>query len=73
MLFVSAFAWLGLGHVSGALRRVNAFEGLKARPEKASTALNYLLVGSDTREGLTNAELKELRVGRKTTAGKSVV
>lgn len=68
MLFVSAFAWLGLGHVSGALRRVNAFEGLKARPEKASTALNYLLVGSDTREGLTNAELKELRVGRKTTA-----
>ncbi|MDP1711568.1 MAG: LCP family protein [Candidatus Nanopelagicaceae bacterium] len=47
---------------------MNAFEGLKARPEKASTALNYLLVGSDTREGLTDAELKELRVGRKTTA-----
>jgi len=47
---------------------VSAFEGLKTRPEKASTALNYLLVGSDTREGLTNAELKELRVGRKTTA-----
>lgn len=68
MLFVSAFAWLGLGHVIGSLQKVNAFEGLKARPEKASTALNYLLVGSDTREGLTYAELKELRVGRKTTA-----
>lgn len=68
MVFVSAFAWLGLGHVSGSLQRVNAFEGLKERPEKASTALNYLLVGSDTREGLTYAELKELRVGRKTTA-----
>jgi len=68
VLFVSAFSWLGLGHVSGSLNRVNAFEGLKTRPEKASTALNYLLVGSDTREGLTNAELKVLRVGRKTTA-----
>lgn len=52
----------------GSLQKVNAFEGLKTRPEKASTALNYLLVGSDTRAGLTNAELKQLRVGRKTTA-----
>lgn len=71
MLFVSGFAWLGLGHVSGSLKRINAFEGLKVRPEKASTALNYLLVGSDTREGLTDAELKLLRVGsKKTAAGK---
>ncbi len=30
--------------------------------------MNYLLVGSDTREGLTKAELKELRVGSVATA-----
>lgn len=63
VVFVSAFAWLGLGHVTGSLKRVDAFAGLKSRPEKASSAVNYLLVGSDTREGLTKAELKALRVG----------
>ena len=68
MVFVSAFSWLGLGHVSGSLKRVDAFAGLKSRPEKASTALNYLLVGSDTREGLTPAELKALRVGSTASA-----
>ncbi len=60
---MSAIAWLGLGHVTGSLKRVDAFAGLKSRPEKASSAVNYLLVGSDTREGLTKAELKALRVG----------
>jgi LCP family protein required for cell wall assembly len=68
VVFVSAFAWLGLGHVTGSLKRVDAFAGLKSRPVKASSAVNYLLVGSDTREGLTKAELKELRVGSVATA-----
>ena len=63
VVVVSAFAWLGLGHVTGSLKRVDAFAGLKSRPEKASSAVNYLLVGSDTRIGLTKAELKALRVG----------
>jgi len=65
---VSAFTWLGLGHVTGSLKRIDAFAGLKTRPEKASSALNYLLVGSDTREGLTKAELKALRVGSTASA-----
>lgn len=68
VVLLSSFAWLGLGHVTGSLKRVNAFAGLKSRPEKASTALNYLLVGSDTREGLTKAELKALRVGSTASA-----
>jgi LCP family protein required for cell wall assembly len=63
VVFVSAFAWLGLGHITGSLKRIDAFAGLKSRPEKASSAVNYLLVGSDTRVGLTKAELKALRVG----------
>ena len=46
------------------------FRSLKNRPEKASSAVNYLVVGSDTREGLTAAELKLLRVGSvKSAAG----
>jgi LCP family protein required for cell wall assembly len=70
-VLVSAFAWLGLGHITGSLKRVDAFAGLKTRPEKASSAVNYLLVGSDTREGLSAAELKLLRVGSvKSAAGK---
>lgn len=63
VVLVSSFAWLGLGHVTGSLKRIDAFAGLKSRPEKASSAVNYLLVGSDTRVGLTKAELKALRVG----------
>lgn len=63
VVFLSVFSWLGLGHVTGSLKRVDAFAGLKSRPVKASSAVNYLLVGSDTREGLTKAELKALRVG----------
>lgn len=71
VVLVSAFAWLGIGHITGSLKRVDAFAGLKSRPEKASSAVNYLLVGSDTREGLSPAELKALRVGStKSAAGK---
>jgi LCP family protein required for cell wall assembly len=71
VVLVSTFAWLGLGHVTGSLKRIDAFGGLKSRPVKASTAVNYLLVGSDTRAGLTAAELKALRVGStKSAAGK---
>ena len=66
----AAIAWLGLGRISGAISRVNVFDNLKNRPERASSAVNYLVVGSDTREGLTPAELKLLRVGSvKSAAG----
>jgi LCP family protein required for cell wall assembly len=67
---ISAFSWLGLGQITGSLKRVDAFAGLNSRPEKASSAVNYLLVGSDNRAGLTPAELKLLRVGStKSAAG----
>lgn len=60
---LSAFSWLGLGQVSGAIERVDVFGSLGDRPERPSSALNYLLVGSDTREGLTKEQSKLLRVG----------
>ena len=60
---ISTIAWLGLGQVSGAIERIDVFSSLGKRPDKPSTALNYLLVGSDTREGLTREQSKLLRVG----------
>jgi len=70
VVLLASLSWIGLGHVSGKIARINVFAGLDNRPEKTSKALNYLLVGSDTREGLTKAEMKALRVGStKTAAG----
>ena len=70
VVVLASASWFGLGQVSGKIARINVFSGLEDRPEKTSKALNYLLVGSDTREGLTKAEMKELRVGStKTAAG----
>lgn len=67
---ISTLSWLGLGQVSGSIKRIDVFSKLKDRPEKTSQALNYLLVGSDTREGLTKEQMKLLRVGStKTAAG----
>ena len=68
VVVLASVSWLGLGVVSGNIARISVFSGLEDRPEKTSKALNYLLVGSDTREGLTKAELKALRVGSTATA-----
>jgi LCP family protein required for cell wall assembly len=68
VVVLASVSWLGLGHVSGKIARISVFSELEDRPEKTSKALNYLLVGSDTREGLTKAELKALRVGSTATA-----
>ena len=70
IVLISAFAWVGLSRISGAINRVSVFDSLIDRPEKASSAVNYLVVGSDTREGLSKEELRQLRVGStKTAAG----
>ena len=71
ILTVSAVSTLAFTTVTASIEKIDAFAGLDIRPEKKSSAINYLLVGSDTREGLTRAEQKELRVGSvKTAAGK---
>jgi len=70
IVLLSAISWIGLGRISGAINRVSVFKNLTDRPERASSAVNYLVVGSDTREGLTKEELRQLRVGStKTAAG----
>lgn len=68
IVVLAATSWIGLGQISGKIARVNVFTDLENRPEKVSKSLNYLLVGSDTREGLTRAEQKELKVGSTATA-----
>jgi LCP family protein required for cell wall assembly len=60
---LSAIGWLGLGRVSGSLNRTDAFANIKNRPDKPTSAMNLLLVGSDNRSGLTPAQIKELAVG----------
>ena len=68
VVVLASVSWLGLGHISGKIARISVFSGLEDRPEKTSKALNYLIVGSDTREGLSKEELKALRVGSTATA-----
>jgi len=60
---LSAIGWLGLGRVSGSINRIDAFANIKNRPDKPTSAMNLLLVGSDNRAGLTAAQSKELAVG----------
>ena len=68
VLAISAISALAFGTVNASINKIDAFAGLDKRPDKKSNAINYLLVGSDTREGLTKAELKALRVGSVATA-----
>lgn len=63
VVLIASLSWLGLGQVSGQISRINVFGNLSDRPEKTSRALNYLVVGSDSREGLTRAEIRKLKVG----------
>jgi LCP family protein required for cell wall assembly len=71
LVAVSAIGAIGLGGLSSQLNRTSVFGGLKNRPHSASSAVNYLVVGSDTREGLTKEQQRALRVGStKTAAGK---
>ena len=60
---ISGISWAGLGRITAAIPKIDAFSGLDNRPKKESSAVNYLIVGSDTREGLSRAEIKRLKVG----------
>ena len=68
---LSAISWIGLGAVTNSIKRTDAFANLDDRPSKPTSAVNYLIVGSDSREGLTRAEQRRLRTGStKVAAGK---
>ena len=70
IVILSAVTWIGLGQLFGSIHTFDAFAGLGNRPTKASSALNFLIVGSDSREGLSLADAKRLAVGTtKSAAG----
>ena len=54
---------MGLGRITAAIPKTDVFGDLKDRPKRESSAVNYLVVGSDTREGLSRQEIKRLKVG----------
>ncbi|MFB9799482.1 LCP family protein [Streptomonospora salina] len=67
VLLASGTAWSLTGWVSGQLDRFDVFGGLADgdRPEEgAQGALNFLVIGSDTREGMERDRQNELGVGR---------
>ncbi len=68
IVLVSSVSSFGLGRVSSSIARIDVFNSINDRPEKTSKAENYLLVGSDTREGLTKEQIRALRVGSTATA-----
>ncbi len=68
IVLVSSVSSFGLGQVSSSIARIDVFNSINDRPEKTSKAENYLLVGSDTREGLTKEQISALRVGSTATA-----
>jgi hypothetical protein len=60
ILSISAVSALAFTTVTASIEKIDVFAGLDKRPDKKSSAVNYLIVGSDTREGLTRAEQKAL-------------
>ncbi|MFD0775442.1 LCP family protein, partial [Streptomonospora algeriensis] len=67
VLLVSGTAWSLTGWVSGQLDRFDVFGGMVdgERPQAGTEgALNFLVIGSDTREGMERDQQNELGVGR---------
>lgn len=72
---------IGVGVVYGAFRHVDAsihristtvgIAGHRTPPQAAAKAQNFLLVGSDSRAGLTRAQLKSLNLGYDKTGARS--
>lgn len=65
----SAVVWAGFATVTSKIKTEDVFGGIENRPDRmAGSAINFLLVGSDSREGLTKEQLRKLRVGSVATA-----
>jgi LCP family protein required for cell wall assembly len=69
VLLVSAVGWGLLHYGEGRIDRVDVFGGLADRPERTTDdAVNYLLVGSDTREGVSEEDLRRFTAGSASSA-----
>jgi LCP family protein required for cell wall assembly len=65
VLLFSGGGWVFQDYVLSNIRRVDAFEGLKNRPDAGPEgSMNILLAGVDRREGLTARQIADLHLGR---------
>ncbi|MFL6054134.1 MAG: LCP family protein [Actinoallomurus sp.] len=65
VLLFSGGGWAFQDYVLGSVRRVNAFEGLKNRPDSGPEgSMDILLAGVDRREGLTDQQIRDLHLGK---------
>ena len=57
--------WAFQDYVLGNVQRVDAFDGLKNRPDTGPEgSMNILLAGVDRREGLTDQQIRDLHLGK---------
>lgn len=65
ILGVSGVGYTALNHFDSKITRIDAFQGVANRPAAAAPGapLNILLVGSDSRQGLTRSQRNKLSTG----------
>ncbi len=65
VLVFSGGGWVFQDYVLGNVERVNAFGGLKNRPDAGPEgSMNILLTGVDRREGLSTQQINQLHLGK---------
>jgi LCP family protein required for cell wall assembly len=65
VLLFSGGGWVFQDYVLGSVERVNAFDGLKNRPDSGPEgSMNILLAGVDRREGLSTQQINQLHLGK---------
>jgi LCP family protein required for cell wall assembly len=65
VLLFSGGGWVFQDYVLGSVKRVNAFDGLKNRPDAGPEgSMNILLAGVDRREGLSTQQINQLHLGK---------
>ncbi|WP_055591165.1 LCP family protein [Peterkaempfera griseoplana] len=60
VLIAAAVGWSVLHGIGHAIGRIDAFRGIGNRPAATGSAENFLLVGTDDREGIPPRELKKV-------------
>jgi LCP family protein required for cell wall assembly len=65
VLLFSGGGWVFQDYVLSSVERVNAFDGLKNRPDSGPEgSMNILLAGVDRREGLSTQQINQLHLGK---------
>lgn len=65
VLITSVVGYGILTHVEGEIKRIDVLGGIHDTPRRTTTeAVNYLIVGSDSRAGLTPRQIEALHLGR---------